>query len=146
MTLQAPSSVPAALSEYLESALAGKPVSPVALFPQYRDVQSLTGVERVHPADLWPVERRFREPDVALPATAVPYDAAARARLDHAVLRIVKDGDFRAARDLRDLSGRPQGRRIARCVPSGRFGAGYFGVSPVAWLAPMVPSAWPPAS
>src|SRR5690606_16404084 len=41
-----------ALSEYLESVLAGKAVSPVTLFPQYRDVQALSGVARVHPADL----------------------------------------------------------------------------------------------
>ncbi|MGL4434226.1 MAG: Hpt domain-containing protein [Giesbergeria sp.] len=116
-----------ALSEYLESVLAGKPVSPVALFPQYRDVQSLTGVERVHPADLWPVERRFREPDVALPATAVPYDAAARARLDHAVLRIVKDGDFRAARDLRDLSlGLAAGQTDRQVRAFWKICAGYF--------------------
>ena len=44
-----------ALIEYLEGVLAGKPVSPVALFPQYRDVQTLAGADRVHPADLWPV-------------------------------------------------------------------------------------------
>ena len=93
-----------ALSEFLESVLAGKPVSPVALFPQYRDVQALTGVERVHPADLWPVERRFREPDIALPSASIAYGPAARARLDQAVLRIVKDGKTEAARDLRELS------------------------------------------
>ena len=44
-----------ALSEYLENVLAGKAVSPVTLFPQYRDVQGLSGASRVHPADLWPV-------------------------------------------------------------------------------------------
>lgn len=93
-----------ALSEYLESVLAGKAVSPVALFPQYRDVQALTGVERVHPADLWPVERRFREPDTPLSMEPLAYGPAARARLDQAVLRIVKDGDFDAARELRDVS------------------------------------------
>jgi len=92
-----------AMSEYLESVLAGKPVSPVALFPQYRDVQALTGSERVHPADLWPVERRFREPEIEVAADPLEYGPAARARLDQAVLRIVKDADFDAARDLRDI-------------------------------------------
>jgi len=92
-----------ALSEYLESVLAGKAVSPVALFPQYRDVQALTGTERVHPADLWPVERRFREPEIEVTAEPLAYGPAARARLDQAVLRIVKDADFDAARDLRDI-------------------------------------------
>ena len=93
-----------ALSEYLEIVLAGKAVSPVALFPQYRDVQALTGAERVHPADLWPAERRFREPDFAISQAPVAYSPETRSRLDQAVLRIVKDGDFEAARDLTDLS------------------------------------------
>jgi len=93
-----------ALCEYLEIVLAGKAVSPVALFPQYRDVQALTGVERVHPADLWPAERRFREPEFEIRQSPVAYGPAARSRLDQAVLRIVKDGDFDAARDLSDLS------------------------------------------
>jgi len=92
-----------AMSEYLESVLAGKAVSPVALFPQYRDVQALTGTERVHPADLWPVERRFREPEIDVSAEPLAYGPAARARLDQAVLRIVKDADFDAARELRDI-------------------------------------------
>lgn len=93
-----------ALCEYLEIVLAGKSVSPVALFPQYRDVQALTGAERVHPADLWPAERRFREPDFELTQSPVHYGPAARSRLDQGVLRMVKDGDFDAAKDLRDLS------------------------------------------
>ena len=93
-----------ALSEYLESVLAGKPVSPVTLFPQYRDVQALTGAARVHPADLWPAERRFREPELALTVAPMAYGPPARARLDQAVLKIVKEGDLGAARDLRDAS------------------------------------------
>ncbi|GAA4418254.1 hypothetical protein GCM10023090_02990 [Acidovorax lacteus] len=91
-----------ALIEFLESVLAGKPVSPVSLFPQYRDAQALTGAERVHPADLWPVERRFREPATVASAAPLPYGAEARARLDAAVLKIVKTGDAKAARSLRD--------------------------------------------
>ncbi|MBX9833090.1 MAG: Hpt domain-containing protein, partial [Burkholderiaceae bacterium] len=85
-----------------ETVLAGKATSPVALFPQYRDAQALAGAERVHPADLWPVERRFREPEGTIAATPLPYGPEARARLDSAVLRIVKSGDLKAARSLRD--------------------------------------------
>lgn len=91
-----------ALIEYLETVLAGKSVSPVALFPQYRDVQALAGADRVHPADLWPVERRFREPEGAVVAPPLAYGAEARARLDSAVLRIVKSGDLKASLSLRD--------------------------------------------
>ncbi|KEH14014.1 hypothetical protein GY15_08705 [Delftia sp. 670] len=54
-----------ALIEYLETVLAGKTVSAVALFPQYRDTQALAGNDKVHPADLWPAERRAREPECA---------------------------------------------------------------------------------
>ena len=64
-----------AVAEYLEGELKGRKASPVALFPQYRDVQVLSGATRVHPADLWPVERRFREPDLAvtyLPSLVIP--------------------------------------------------------------------------
>lgn len=88
------------LIEYLESVLAGKSVSPVALFPQYRDAQALAGAERVHPADLWPVERRFREPEVTIAAEPLPYGPQARGQLDAAVLRIVKTGDLKAARAM----------------------------------------------
>ncbi|PTT23780.1 hybrid sensor histidine kinase/response regulator [Acidovorax sp. HMWF029] len=91
-----------ALIEYLETVLAGKSVSPVALFPQYRDAQALAGADRVHPADLWPVERRFREPEGTVTLPPLPYGPEARARLDAAVLRIVKSGDLRAALNLRD--------------------------------------------
>ncbi|PUA95427.1 chemosensory pili system protein ChpA (sensor histidine kinase/response regulator) [Acidovorax sp. 107] len=91
-----------ALIEYLETVLAGKAVSPVALFPQYRDAQALAGADRVHPADLWPVERRFREPEGAVSRPPLSYGPEARARLDAAVLRIVKSGDLKAALSLRD--------------------------------------------
>ena len=92
-----------ALVEYLENVLAGKAASPVALFPQYREAQALTGADRVHPADLWPVERRFREPDLAVNAQPLAYGPEARSRMDSAVLRIVKNGDVAAAAELRDL-------------------------------------------
>jgi chemosensory pili system protein ChpA (sensor histidine kinase/response regulator) len=92
-----------ALIDYLESVLAGKAPSPVALFPQYRDAQALAGADRVHPADLWPSERRFREPDVALSAPALAYGPEARARLDTAVLRIVKSASMPAARDMFEI-------------------------------------------
>ena len=89
-----------ALIAYLESVLAGKQVSAVALFPQYREAQALNGVERVHPADLWPVERHFRGPDIAITVPPQPYDAEASAQLDSAVLRIIKSADQRADAEL----------------------------------------------
>ena len=92
-----------ALIEYLENVLGGKAVSAVALFPQYRDAQALAGAERAHPADLWPAERRFREPEDSVAATPLPYGPEARARLDSAVLKIVKSGDQSAATSMREI-------------------------------------------
>ena len=91
-----------ALVEYIENVLGGKAVSAVALFPQYRDVQALAGAERAHPADLWPAERRFREPEDSMVSAPLPYGPEARARLDSAVLKIVKSGDLSAAASMRE--------------------------------------------
>jgi chemosensory pili system protein ChpA (sensor histidine kinase/response regulator) len=91
-----------ALTEYLEGVLMGKPVSAVALFPQYRDVQELAGADRIHPADLWALDWRWIEPETPAVARALVYDPAVRSRLDQAVLRLVKSGDGLAGRDLAD--------------------------------------------
>jgi chemosensory pili system protein ChpA (sensor histidine kinase/response regulator) len=92
-----------AVIEYLDSILAGKNVSPVALFPQYRQVQLLAGVPHVHPMDLWPAERRMREPVFPGTVLPLPYSAEVRSHLDTAVLRIVKNGDVEAAVDMQHL-------------------------------------------
>ena len=42
-----------ALLDFLRRRLSGKELSPLALFPQYREVQTLAGADRIHPADLW---------------------------------------------------------------------------------------------
>ena len=42
-----------ALLDFVGRYLAGKPVSAVAMFPQYEAAMVLAGAERVHPADLW---------------------------------------------------------------------------------------------
>ena len=116
-----------ALGEYLDNVLAGKTVSAVALFPQYRDVQDINGVNSVHPADLWPVERRFREPELVLTLPALPYGPAARARLDQAVLKIVKGADTGAARELRDVCLElAASQDSARLRAFWKIGAGFF--------------------
>ena len=93
-----------ALAEYLEGVLKGKTASPVALFPQYRDVVELAGGDRVHPADLWPIEWSWI--DAAIPVSVAPvgYDPKVRSLFDQSVLKVVKTGDPAAAMSLRDLS------------------------------------------
>jgi len=93
-----------ALTEYLEGVLVGKAVSPIALFPQYRDVQELASGDRVHPADLWQMEWRWIDPPMALGDTSLAYDPSVRSRLDQTVLKIVKGADVTSAREMRDIS------------------------------------------
>lgn len=78
-----------AVCEFLEGVMAGKETSAVGLFPQYRDVQQLVGSDRIHPADLWPVERRLVEPGMAVAHLPLQYGPVARSQLDQAVLKIV---------------------------------------------------------
>ncbi len=58
-----------AVLDYLGRLLAGQAVSPLALFPAYRETLRLAGAERVHPADLWSA------PDPA-PLADLPVEAA----------------------------------------------------------------------
>lgn len=93
-----------ALTEYLEGVLGGKPISPVALFPQYRDVQELAGSDRIHPADLWPLEWRWTEIETPAVASPLAHDPATRAKLDQYVLKVIKSGDPAAAKELASIS------------------------------------------
>lgn len=116
-----------ALTEYLEALLLGKTVSPLSLFPQFKDVQELAGADRVHPADLWAQDWRWLEPAVPEPAKTLVYDPAVRARMDQAVLRIVKTADAQAGRELADISlglAASQEARQPKCF--WKIAAGYF--------------------
>lgn len=74
-----------ALLDYLNRRLAGKPVSPLSLFPQYRAVQEAAGADRVHPADLWSAEWQWHD---------VPPDASAEPRQADAVTRSALEGQL----------------------------------------------------
>lgn len=93
-----------AVLEYLESVLAGKNVSSIGLFVQYRDVKLLVGTDRVHPADLW-VRRPFEWLDADLPvAGSLDYSVSVRADLDSALLRLMQSSDSVAALELSHTS------------------------------------------
>ncbi|MEP6965544.1 MAG: Hpt domain-containing protein, partial [Polaromonas sp.] len=93
-----------AVTEYLEGILAGKAISAVSLFPQYRDVQMLLRADRIHPADLWPMAWRWVEPSLTRASEPRSYDANARAALDQAILQLMKGKAPLAARQLSNLS------------------------------------------
>ena len=93
-----------ALTEYLEAVLAGKTISAVSLFPQFRDVQELVRADRVHPADLWLNDWRWIEPALNVQGNPKNYDADARATFDQATLQIMKGQASPAAGYLAELS------------------------------------------
>ena len=92
-----------ALTEYLQGVLSDRAVSPVSLFPQYREVQELVRADRIHPADLWPVEWRWLKSELQPGFQPAEYGGAARSRLDQAVLKLMKGRAAQPAADLRDL-------------------------------------------
>ena len=79
-----------ALLDYIARLLAGKPLSPLAMFPQYRAVQEAAGADRVHPADLWVVDWGWHElPAVGdLPPRAP--DEATRADMEQQMLALMR--------------------------------------------------------
>ena len=95
-----------ALVEYLEAVLNNKVVSPVALFPQYRDVQELAAAQRVHPADLWPAPTRAT--NVAWPSGVVVTPLVpgpdVRAQFDRYVLHVMKSQHPVAAGHLKQVA------------------------------------------
>jgi len=94
-----------ALLEYLDIVMGGAQESAVGLFPHYRDAQVLAGADRIHPADLWPVEWRWIRPEVNLDGVApLVVDGSARAHMDQSVLHLMQKGDAAAGAELRDLS------------------------------------------
>lgn len=116
-----------ALTEYLEALLLGKGVSPLSLFPQYKDVQELAGSDRVHPADLWSTDWRWIEPAGPATGKTLVYDPAVRSKMDQAVLRVVKTAEPQAGRELADISlGLAAGQEARQPKAFWKVAAGYF--------------------
>ena len=116
-----------ALVEYLEAVLNNKPVQPVALFSQYRDVQELAAAERVHPADLWPFDHHGV--DVAAPTDRPPLEcsAAIRSLFDRLVLLAVKTESQAAVQQLVKIcAGLSAGATDIRARTFWRVAAGFF--------------------
>ncbi|MDQ6684489.1 MAG: Hpt domain-containing protein, partial [Pseudomonadota bacterium] len=79
------------LVDFLTRLLAGKKISPLALFPQYRAVQETVDAERIHPADLWPLDWRWREVDATNETVAPrPADAMTGAQLENQLLALMR--------------------------------------------------------
>ncbi|MES2227634.1 MAG: Hpt domain-containing protein [Pseudomonadota bacterium] len=79
-----------ALLDYLGRLLAGKRVSTLSLFPQYRAVQEAAGADRVHPADLWSFDWQWRELPADLSAHPLQHDAATQAAIEAQLLPLMR--------------------------------------------------------
>ncbi|MBW3508611.1 Hpt domain-containing protein [Janthinobacterium sp. NKUCC06_STL] len=84
-----------ALNEYLEDLVAGTPPQPVRLFPYYRDLQSMLGAERIHPADLFfPPASTLEGHAIALAEAPPAADYPAwRGRFEKSLLPFLKAQD-----------------------------------------------------
>ena len=86
------------LLDLLSRQLAGKAISPVALFPQYRAALQLAGADRVHPADLWKVDWQWRELPPDPSASPRQADDDARSAMETLVLALMRHTSAEAAR------------------------------------------------
>ncbi|MDO8418966.1 MAG: Hpt domain-containing protein, partial [Rubrivivax sp.] len=92
-----------ALLDFIGRQLAGKPVSPVGLFPQYRAAQQLARADRIHPADLWKIDWQWLElpPDVS--ARPLQADDEARSAMEALVLTLMREPGHSALAHMSDL-------------------------------------------
>ena len=89
-----------ALTEYLEDLVAGTPPQPTRLFPYYRDLQTMLGAERIHPADLFfPPASTLEGHAIALAESPPAADYPAwRGRFEKSLLPFLKAQDDAARR------------------------------------------------
>ena len=87
--------------DYLGNLLKGRPDLSPGLFPAYRDVAQLAGIDRIHPADLWHGPWQWLEvKDFAPPPTEhAPQSASAPAFLD-GVLQLFRSNGASGAEQL----------------------------------------------
>ncbi|MDL2339066.1 MAG: Hpt domain-containing protein, partial [Pseudomonadota bacterium] len=92
-----------AVLDYVARLLAGKTVSPLAMFPQYRAIQELAGTDRVHPADLWPRDWKWQPlPDDELAVPRAP-DAVTRSAIESKMLSIMRNPKSGAVARMSDI-------------------------------------------
>jgi chemosensory pili system protein ChpA (sensor histidine kinase/response regulator) len=82
-----------ALLDYLTRLLASKPVSTLALFPQYRAVQEAAGADRVHPADLWITDWQWRAVASDTTVAVRSHDAWTQSALESLLLPLMRVPD-----------------------------------------------------
>jgi chemosensory pili system protein ChpA (sensor histidine kinase/response regulator) len=91
-----------ALLSYVARLLAGNKASALALFPAYRALQTWNGVDRIHPADLWPQEFSWRALPVEEASPALAPESL-RGAFETALLRQMRQPGPQPASQLSDL-------------------------------------------
>jgi len=92
-----------ALLDYLARLLAGKLISPAAMFPQYKALQELAGAGRIHPADLWTKDWQWRVVPMVDTKPALHADADTQSQLETETLALMRGRDAGAAQRMSDL-------------------------------------------
>ncbi len=91
-----------ALLAFVARLLAGNKTSALALYPSYRALQQLNGVDRIHPADLWAYDWSWRS--IPLDASVLPRSPdAVRAPFEAALLRHMREPSSSHAANLSGL-------------------------------------------
>jgi len=128
-----------ALLDYVSRLLSGKSVSSLALFPSYRGVQELAGAERVHPADLWMHDWRWR--DIPVPAGVTPRqpDATTRSALESQLLLLMRQSPKAAAARMSEtFAGLAAGASERRLATLWELAAAFFEAQAQGLLKPDV--------
>ena len=117
-----------ALLDYIDRILAGKPVSTLSLFPQYRAVQEAGGADRAHPADLWPLDWQWR--DLPTDPNAAPRhpDGVTHAALESQLLAFLRNAEpIAAAGRMSDIcAGLGAGAAEPRVATMWKLASGVF--------------------
>ena len=111
-----------AVLDFLGRQLAGRAPSELGLFPQYREVMTLAGAERIHPSDLW--EARPVLP-AATPAAVTAPDPRVRQAVEARLLKYLR-GDVAAARRMSDAFAQLGERAEGRLGLAWRLASAFF--------------------
>ena len=111
-----------AVLDFLGRQLAGRAPSELGLFPQYREVMTLAGAERIHPSDLW--EALPALPPAA-PVAVVAPDPRVRQAVEARLLKYLR-GDVAAARRMSDAFAQLGERTEGRLGLAWRLASGFF--------------------
>lgn len=115
-----------ALLDYISRRLAGRVISSVALFPQLRGVLELAGAQRVHPADLWMHDWRWRDIPAATSARSARADSDTLTKFEERLLSLMRKTNMEDADALRDMSASLAAAGSAQTATLWRLVAAFF--------------------